>query len=239
MLISTKLSQVEERILAACNRSGRDRNDVTIIAVTKYVSIERAREALHNNLTHLGENRWQDARSKWEELQQLQAADATDTTKPIWHFIGSLQSNKAKDVVGRFDYIHSLDRVTLAEAIQKRAEVLGITVPCFIQVNVSGEHSKQGIEPEQLTPFLEQLSQFSAIQPIGLMTMAPFEAEPEATRSVFRALRELRDQIQSHSNGTSSIRELSMGMSNDFDVAIEEGATWIRLGTILVGEEEE
>src|SRR5690606_17556295 len=113
------------------------------------------------------------------------------------------------------------------------------TVPCFIQVNVSGEDSKQGIEPDQLTAFIDQLGQYSAIKPIGLMTMAPYEADPESTRPVFRALRELRDHIQSNSGGTSPIRELSMGMSNDFEVAIEEGATWIRLGTILVGEEEE
>lgn len=239
MLIRTKLSQVEERILVACERSGRNRNDITIIAVTKYVSTDRANEALQNNLWHLGENRWQDARAKWEELQQLQHTDAHLSTKPVWHFIGSLQSNKAKEVVGRFDYIHSLDRISLAEAIQKRAEALGITVPCFIQVNVSGEDSKQGIEPDQLTAFIDQLGQYSAIKPIGLMTMAPYEADPESTRPVFRALRELRDHIQSNSGGTSPIRELSMGMSNDFEVAIEEGATWIRLGTILVGEEEE
>ncbi len=234
MLIETKLKHAEGRIGAACMRSGRSRDEITIIAVTKYVSIDRVKEALGNQLYHLGENRWQDARHKWEVLQEEDSAD-----KQVWHFIGSLQSNKAKDVVGRFDYIHSLDRISLAEAIQKKAESLEIAIPCFIQVNVSKEPSKQGVDEEELFHFVEQLKPFTSIIPVGLMTMAPYEAEPEETRPVFRKLRELRDELQNRSGGTSSIKHLSMGMSNDFEIAIEEGATFIRLGTILVGEEEE
>ncbi|WP_139997961.1 YggS family pyridoxal phosphate-dependent enzyme [Paenibacillus paridis] len=232
-----RIRLVEERIRQACERSGRSRDEVQIIAVTKYVSLDTTKEALGHGYRHLGENRWQDAQAKWEAISGNPIGVPDD--QPIWHFIGSLQTNKVKDVIGKFTYMHSLDRLSLAEAIDKKASQLGIVVPCFIQVNVSGEDSKQGLEPEDLVPFVEQLKRFQSIKPIGLMTMAPYEAEPEQTRPVFRALRAWRDELQRQSNHTSTITHLSMGMSNDFEVAIEEGATWIRLGTILVGKEEE
>ncbi|MGO4549085.1 YggS family pyridoxal phosphate-dependent enzyme [Paenibacillus sp. 2TAB23] len=232
-----RVQLVEERISKACERSGRSREDVQVIAVTKYVSLDTAKTALSRGFRHLGENRWQDAQEKWEAISG--EADNGIDEQPIWHFIGSLQSNKVKDVIGKFTYMHSLDRLSLAEAIDKRASQLGIVVPCFIQVNVSGEGTKQGLAPNELKGFVEQLASFKSISPIGLMTMAPYEAEPEQTRPVFKALRELRDVIQSSSAHGKTITHLSMGMSNDFDVAIEEGATWIRLGTILVGKEEE
>lgn len=237
MSIEERMRQVESKIAAACERSGRRRDEVHVIAVTKYVSLERTKEAFGSGLIHLGENRFQDAQEKWFALSGDEQAD--EAGKPVWHFIGSLQSNKVKDVIGRFTYIHSLDRLSLAEAIHKRAAQLGLVVPCFIQVNVSGEESKHGMNPEDVAPFLEQISGLNSIKPIGLMTMAPYEAEPEDTRVVFRALRELRDQIRSGSPYGGQIEHLSMGMSNDFEVAIEEGATWIRLGTILVGKEED
>lgn len=235
--LENRMQQVEERIKRACERSGRIREDVQIIAVTKYVSLDTTIDALEHGLRHLGENRWQDAQAKWEAISGNEQPAAEG--QPVWHFIGSLQTNKVKDVIGKFTYIHSLDRLSLAQAIDKRASQLGIIVPCFIQVNVSGEDSKHGIDPEQLFSFVEQLQQFQSLQPIGLMTMAPYEAEPEQTRFVFRALRALRDELQNRSPETNSITHLSMGMSNDFEVAIEEGATWIRLGTVLVGKEEE
>ncbi|MCR2803687.1 YggS family pyridoxal phosphate-dependent enzyme [Paenibacillus soyae] len=237
MSIEQNIRLVEIKIAAACERSGRRREEVNVIAVTKYVSLERTKEAFGSGLAHLGENRWQDAQEKWFALNGEGQPD--EAGKPVWHFIGSLQTNKAKDVIGRFTYIHSLDRLSLAEAIHKRAAQLGIVVPCFIQVNVSGEESKHGMSPENVMPFLEQINGLTSIKPIGLMTMAPYEAEPEDTRTVFRALRELRDCLRSESPQGSQIEHLSMGMSNDFEVAIEEGATWIRLGTILVGKEEE
>ena len=236
MTLQDRIRLVEERIEAACSRSGRSRNDVNMIAVTKYVSLDTARNALAHGLKHLGENRWQDAREKWEAISGCKVE--CDEHDPIWHFIGSLQTNKVKDVIGKFTYIHSLDRLSLAEAIHKRALQLGIVVPCFIQVNVSGEQSKQGIEPSELRGFLNQLEELEAIKPIGLMTMAPYEAKPEQTRPVFRALRELRDKLRQDGAAGGAIEHLSMGMSNDFEIAIEEGATWIRLGTILVGKEE-
>jgi len=235
--LENRIELVEEKILKACERAGRSRDDVQIIAVTKYVSLDTTKDALEHGLLHLGENRWQDAEAKWRAISGSVDLEAAD--QPIWHFIGSLQTNKVKDVIGKFTYIHSLDRLSLAEAINKRASQLGIIVPCFIQVNVSGEDSKQGMEPEELFPFVAQLAKLQSIKPIGLMTMAPYESEPEQTRSVFRALRELRDELERRSEHPHTITQLSMGMSNDFEVAIEEGATWIRLGTILVGKEEE
>jgi pyridoxal phosphate enzyme (YggS family) len=231
------MRQVENKIATACERSGRRREEIHVIAVTKYVSLERTKEAFGSGLAHLGENRFQDAQEKWFALSGDERAE--EAAKPVWHFIGSLQTNKVKDVIGRFTYIHSLDRLSLAEAIHKRAAQLELVVPCFIQVNVSGEESKHGMSPEDVAPFLEQISGLTSIKPIGFMTMAPYEAEPEDTRVVFRALRELRDQIRNQSPHGSQIEHLSMGMSNDFEVAIEEGATWIRLGTILVGKEED
>ncbi|MFF2482900.1 YggS family pyridoxal phosphate-dependent enzyme [Paenibacillus sp. NPDC058071] len=233
--MSERASDVEARIAAACARSGRDTNQVNVIAVTKYVSIATAEEAFRAGYRHLGENRWQDAQAKW---QAISGGDGTNGgEQPVWHFIGSLQTNKVKDVIGKFTYIHSLDRQSLAKEIDKQASRLGIVVPCFIQVNISGEDSKHGLGPEQVSAFLQELSSFTSLRPVGLMTMAPYEAEPEETRPVFRALRELRDKLNEELKLQQPLTELSMGMSNDFEVAIEEGATWIRLGTILVGKE--
>ncbi|HZG55173.1 MAG TPA: YggS family pyridoxal phosphate-dependent enzyme [Paenibacillus sp.] len=221
--------RVERRIADACERSGRRREDVGVIAVTKYVSLARTIEAIEAGYPNVGENRWQDAKDKWEALRARVGV--------AWHFIGHLQTNKVKDVLGRFHTIHSLDRWSLADEIQKKAERLGIVVPCFVQLNVSGEASKHGMAPEEFMPFLSRLSECSSIEVVGLMTMAPHEEDPERTRPVFRRLRELRDEANARNAYGKPIPHLSMGMSNDFEVAVEEGATWIRLGSILVGNE--
>ncbi|OXM17448.1 YggS family pyridoxal phosphate-dependent enzyme [Paenibacillus herberti] len=241
MTLAERKADVELRIAEACRRVGRDPSEVGVIAVTKYVSLERTQEALAAGCWHLGENRWQDAREKWLALadEYGEGGSENGSKAPIWHFIGSLQTNKAKDVVGRFTYIHSLDRLPLAEAIHRKASSLGITVPCFIQVNVSGEESKHGLTPDGLQELALGLRDYPSIQPIGLMTMAPHEEDPELTRPVFRRLRELRDEANRLGWFLEPLAELSMGMSNDFEVAIEEGATRVRLGTILVGKEEE
>jgi len=226
--LESRLRDVENRLEQACSRSGRRREDVRIIAVTKYVSTATAEAVVRAGVTHIGENRWPDAKAKWEALGD----------QAVFHYIGSLQTNKVKDVIGKFDYMHSLDRLSLAEAIQKRAQALDLTVSCLLQVNVSGELSKHGLEPGAVRPLLEELRRFDRIKPIGLMTMAPYESEPEETRPVFRALRQLRDELNASSVLDEPLTELSMGMSNDFEVAVEEGATWVRLGTVLVGKEE-
>ncbi|MFC5403072.1 YggS family pyridoxal phosphate-dependent enzyme [Cohnella soli] len=227
MTLQHRLRDVEERLRQACLRSDRQRESVQIIAVTKYVSVATAEEAVRAGVTHVGENRWPDARPKWEALKE----------HAVFHYIGSLQTNKVKDVIGKFDYVHSLDRESLAEAINARAEKLGIVVPCLIQVNVSGEQSKHGLTPEQTLPFLQGLDKYDRIRPIGLMTMAPYESMAEETRPVFRALKQLKDELNDKAVTKAPLTELSMGMSNDFEVAVEEGATMVRLGTVLVGNE--
>nr|WP_306220558.1 YggS family pyridoxal phosphate-dependent enzyme [Cohnella sp. WQ 127256] len=226
--MQSRIRDVENQLEQACLRSGRLREDVQIIAVTKYVSVGTAEAVVQEGVTHIGENRWPNAKAKWDALK----GQAT------FHYIGSLQTNKVKDVIGKFDYIHSLDRLSLAEAIHNRAQVLDIKVPCFLQVNVSGEQSKHGLAPEEVAPFLVELLRYDRIRPIGLMTMAPYESEPEETRPIFRALRQLRDELNQLSILNEPLMELSMGMSNDFEVAVEEGATRVRLGTVLVGKEE-
>lgn len=222
-----RLESVEDRIIRACARSGRSRDEVRLIAVTKYVSAERMRELMDLGLSHVGENRWQDAAPKWELLG----------SRGTWHFIGHLQTNKVKDVLGKFAWIHSLDRMSLAVELEKQAAKRGITVNCLVQVNVSGEESKHGLPPEELVPFIREVSQFPHLNITGLMTMAPATDEPESVRPVFAGLRQLRDELNESGILDKPLRDLSMGMSGDFEVAIEEGATWIRVGTALVGNE--
>lgn len=235
MSIQDRLQAVRERVEAVAKRSGRAASEIHVVGVTKYVSTSSTVAALQAGVVELGENRWQVAKPKWDYIHEHKL----ELPEPIWHFIGSLQSNKVKDVVGRFDYLHSLDRLSLAEALQKQAEKMDASIKCFIQVNVSGEQSKQGLKPEEVRPFIEEIKRFDRVQPIGLMTMAPFELEAEQTRPVFAGLRQLRDQLLQEGGADCPIRELSMGMSNDFEVAIEEGATYIRLGTVLIGTEED
>jgi pyridoxal phosphate enzyme (YggS family) len=224
--VNANLQQVKERINAACARVNRDPKDVEIIAVTKYASLARTIEALESGLTLLGESRWQDTAPKWQQIQE----------RAEWHFIGHLQTNKVKDILGKFSVIHSLDRMSLAQELERKAAQQDITVNCFVQVNVSGEQSKHGMNPSEFEDFMKEINKMPHIRPIGLMTMAPYEADPERTRAVFQGLRALRDSWnENHAN--QYLHHLSMGMSNDFEIAIEEGATMIRLGTILIGEE--
>ncbi|SFK90123.1 hypothetical protein SAMN03159341_10256 [Paenibacillus sp. 1_12] len=227
MKLTQHIEFVEDKVKQACDRVNRDRKDVQIIAVTKYVSLETTGKAIGLGMNHIGENRWQDVQPKWEAFHD----------QAVWHFIGHLQTNKVKDVIGKFAYIHSLDRLSLANEIEKKAAAQNLVVSCFIQLNVSGEETKYGLPPEELATFVEKLRDMPHIRIVGLMTMAPYEAEPESTRPVFRELRRLRDELNREQVLGYAVQHLSMGMSNDFEVAIEEGATWIRLGTVLVGKE--
>lgn len=224
-----RIDQVEQQVSEACRRSGRNRNEVNVIAVTKYVSVDKTAAVLDQGIRHIGENRWQTAEEKWRALGE----------RGIWHFIGHLQSNKVKDVIGRFQYIHSLDRLSLAKELEKKAAALNVQVSAFMQLNISGESTKHGLQPEQAVPFLQEINRLKHVNVIGLMTMAPFESSAEDTRPVFRGLRQLRDELNNQALTPEPVTELSMGMSNDFEVAIEEGATWVRLGSILVGKEED
>ncbi|MNC01599.1 hypothetical protein D3C75_489530 [compost metagenome] len=228
LTLQERKAAVEERVARACAASGRDVNDVKVIAVTKYVSLNTVAEVFEAGLEEIAESRWQDAEHKWNALGD----------KGTWHFIGHLQTNKVKDVIGKFEYIHSLDRLSLARELQKKAGAAGIEVKVFLQVNISGEDTKFGLPPEAVPEFLREIAPLDRVKVIGLMTMAPHEEDPELTRPVFRGLRELRDELNLLALTPEPIQELSMGMSNDFEVAIEEGATRVRLGTVLVGHEE-
>lgn len=226
MSLQERMAEVDQRITEACLRVGRQREEVQIIAVTKYVSLEATGEVIRSGLTQVGENRWQDAEAKW-----IAYADQAE-----WHFIGHLQTNKVKEVIGRFDYIHSLDRLSLAIELHKKALALNCQIRCFIQLNISGEDTKYGLPPGDLYSFAEKLRELPTIEIVGLMTMAPHESDKEATRPVFQELRRLRDELNDRSILNYPVNHLSMGMSNDFEIAIEEGATWVRLGSVLVGK---
>lgn len=223
MKVQDNLTRIEAEIQKACKVARRNRSEVKIIAVTKYVSTERALEALEAGIRHLGENRPEGLLEKQEVLLD----------KPVWHFIGSLQTRKVKTIIDKVDYIHSLDRLTLAEEIQKRSSK---QMKCFVQVNTSGEESKHGLSPDEVINFIDELAGFDRIQVVGLMTMAPNTTDEAIVRNCFHTLREIRDQIEKRNLDYAPCHELSMGMSNDFAIAIEEGATMVRIGTALVGE---
>lgn len=224
MRVIENLKHIRVNIEDACKLSGRSSEDVTIIAVTKYVSEERAQEAVEAGILHLGENRDEGLLNKWSHLGD----------KPTWHYIGTLQTRKVKNVIDKIDYLHSLDRLSLAKEIDKRASQ---KVKCFVQVNVSGEESKHGIAPEAVVEFIKDLNQFENIQVEGLMTMAPHTDDEVQLRECFRKLKTLQKEIQQLQLAYAPCGELSMGMSNDYQIAVEEGATMVRIGSALVGEE--
>ncbi|WP_010649450.1 YggS family pyridoxal phosphate-dependent enzyme [Oceanobacillus massiliensis] len=222
MKVAANLNVIQEKIGQACERSGRNPEDITVIGVTKYVTIERTKEAIDAGIKNLGENRNEGLLEKYLHFGN----------QAIWHFIGTLQTRKVKDVIDKIDVLHSLDRISLAKELNKRADS---PVDCFIQVNVSGEESKHGMDPEEVIPFIEQVQTYEHIHIIGLMTMAPHIEDPERIRTVFRNLAELRDTVKSKKLSYAPCEYLSMGMSNDYEIAIEEGATHIRIGSKLVG----
>lgn len=224
MSVRENLATIQEQIEKACARAGRSADHVQVIAVTKYVSLQTAENAVDAGVRHIGENRDEGLRGKWQALR----------SSATWHFIGTLQSRKVKEIIDKVDYIHSLDRLSLAKEINKRAKG---KVRCFIQVNVSGEVSKHGLAPDEVISFVEKLADYPNLEVVGLMTMAPHSEDPEDTRPVFRHLRELRDEVRSNHFGHAPCHHLSMGMSNDYRIAIEEGATFVRIGTALVGKE--
>ncbi|AMA62802.1 YggS family pyridoxal phosphate-dependent enzyme [Kurthia gibsonii] len=222
--ITENLKNIQQHIIDAAEKAQRNTEDVQIIAVTKQVSIERAQEAISNGLRHLGENRPEGLIAK-EEVIGKQA---------IWHYIGSLQTRKVRKVINQIDYLHSLDRLSLAEEIEKRANQV---VKCFVQVNVSEEEAKHGLSVEETIPFIKDLAAYSKIQIVGLMTMAPNTEDEEIIRYTFKGLKKLQQQVVDLQIPYAPCSELSMGMSNDYAIAIEEGATFVRIGTALVGSE--
>ncbi|MCM3652731.1 YggS family pyridoxal phosphate-dependent enzyme [Metabacillus litoralis] len=224
MNVQGNYQEIRKKITAICERTGRHTEDVKVIAVTKYVSIERAKEAIDAGVQHLGENRDEGINSKYQEIGE----------KAVWHFIGSLQTRKVKNIIDKVEYIHSLDRFSLAQEINKRASR---PIKCFLQVNVSGEESKHGCSPDDVEGLVTEMESLSNIEIVGLMTMAPFTDDKEHIRTCFKQLKVLQQKVQALQLSKAPCQELSMGMSNDYEIAIEEGATFIRIGTSLVGNE--
>ena len=206
MNVRENFETITKEIAETCEKVGRNADEVKLIAVTKYVTDARVGEAIE--------------------------AGITDFADKTWHLIGSLQTRKVRDVINEVDYFHALDRDSLAKEIEKRAEK---EINCFVQVNVSGEESKHGLTPEEATNFIKSLEQYSKIRVVGLMTMAPFGDDEDVLRNCFRKLRQLRDEVKELELSYAPCEFLSMGMSNDYKIAIEEGATHIRVGTALVG----
>lgn len=219
------LRQVHERLRRAALRAGRDPAGVTLIAVTKTIDIDRICAVVGEGVLDLGENRVQEAKSKVGRV-----------SGPVrWHLVGRLQTNKAKAAIETFDLIHSLDRPSLAEALSDRAQESGRSVRALVQVNVSGEASKQGLAPGEVLDFIKWVTRLEGLAVEGLMTMAPLTGDPEEARPYFRELRQLRDRIVAMNVPGVAMRHLSMGMSGDFEVAVEEGADLIRVGSAIFG----
>ncbi|HZY09765.1 MAG TPA: YggS family pyridoxal phosphate-dependent enzyme [Bacteroidota bacterium] len=223
-MIVENFKEIQERVNQACSRVQRKREEITVLAVTKSFSIDVIREALVLGIYDFGENFVQELRNKRENLQ---------SEKIRWHFIGHLQSNKVKFIVPWIHLIHSVDSMNLAQEISTRANQIGRKIDVLLEVNATGEKSKYGMSPNEVPTFIKSLSHLSNINVQGLMTMGPLSPDPEESRSSFRILRRLKDDL--YRDGIP-LQHLSMGMTNDFEVAIEEGATIVRIGTALFGK---
>ena len=219
--VSSRLNAVRERVAAAALRSGRA-DAVTLVAVSKSFSADVVAQAVEAGADHLGENRAQELKEKAIALP----------AGPRWHFIGHLQTNKARQVVGIADLIHSVDRYGLAEEISRRARVKDLTQDVLIEVNISGEGTKHGVAPPAAVALAEEVAALDNLRVRGLMTMAPFTDDPERSRPYFADLRMLGERVGKAVDGAT---ELSMGMTRDFEVAIEEGATLVRVGEAIFG----
>ena len=209
---------VRQQVETARNKANRQ-DQVNVIAVTKYVDVATTEALVKTGIQHIGENRVD------KFLEKYQALNGYDLT---WHLIGSLQRRKVKDVINLVDYFHALDSVKLAQEIQKRAEH---PIKCFLQVNISGEESKHGFAPDELDDVLAEIAQLDKIEIVGLMTMAPFEASQEELQDIFSKTHQLQKQLEKKQLKNMPFSELSMGMSSDFEVAIANGATYVRIGT--------
>lgn len=231
--LSERIDSVRERVETACTRAGRRADDIDLIAVSKTFPLEYVEAARRLGIEEFGENRVQEFTEKAEQLpSRYRGGNVT------WHMIGHLQRNKAKDVVEHADFFHALDSRRLARELNKRCAAAERVLPCFVQVNASGEESKFGLEPDDLGAFLMDMAPLEHLEVIGLMTIAAPSDNPEEIRPQFRLLREMADRAQSGAPQNVDLRSLSMGMSGDFEVAIEEGATHIRVGSAIFGYRE-
>jgi len=223
--VKENLRRVQERIAAAARRAGREPSEIVLVGASKSVDVEHIRAAIEAGLQHIGENYAQEA---WAKYQQI--GDAV-----TWHFIGRLQTNKAKLVVRFCRFVQSLDRLALAEELDKRAKQMGRFIECLVEVNIGGEATKGGVPPEEVASFLRQISGLTNLRVVGLMAMPPYFPDPEDVRPYFHAMAELFERLKREGLSGGEMRYLSMGMSHDFEVAIEEGANMVRVGTAIFG----
>lgn len=226
MSLAENLSIVEKKICEACKRANRSRDEVTLIAVSKTKPVSMLEEIYDEGIRDFGENKVQELTEKYETM-------AKDIR---WHMIGHLQRNKVKYIVDKVQLIHSVDSVRLAQAIEQEAAKKDVIVDILIEVNVAEEESKFGLKVEEVIAMVEEISKYSHLRIKGLMTIAPYVENPEENRSVFAALRKLSVDIAQKNIDNVSVEILSMGMTNDYEVAIEEGATIVRVGTGIFGE---
>jgi len=224
--VAENVKNVKTRIEKAALRVGRKPESVTLIAVTKTVGTARIQEALSAGIRHFGENRIQEAKDKIPGIGR--AAQ--------WHLIGHLQTNKARQAVALFDRIHSVDSLRVAEALQREAEKKKKRLPVLIQVNIAGEERKSGVEAEGVLDLIQAISKMENLLVEGLMTIPPYDENPEETRPVYKRLREVWGEVKAIKLPRVNMQHLSMGMSHDFETAVEEGATLVRVGTAIFGE---
>lgn len=220
-MIENNLAEVNQKIEQACAQVNRNRSEVTLIAVTKTVDIQTTSELIDLGQVHIAENR----------ADKFLAKKAALPSKDIvWHYIGNLQRRKVKEVINEVDYFHALDSLRLADEIQKRANHV---IKCFLEVNVSGEESKHGFALEEVRDFILSLQNHEFIQVVGLMTMAPFDSTSQQQHEIFKQLKQKQLEIEALNLSYAPCHELSMGMSNDYEIAVMEGATYVRVGTAL------
>lgn len=237
--IQDNLSDIEARIQAACLRSGRKREEVTLIAVSKTKPLSAVEEAMSCGMTVFGENKVQEMMDK--QAQFAAKAEAGELSPdiagitPEWHMIGHLQTNKVKYLMGKVSLIHSVDSLRLAETIERESEKAGVVTPILLEVNMAEEESKFGLSVSDVPELVEKIGGFSHVRLRGLMTVAPFTEEPEENRTYFRKMRKLLIDINSKNIDNVTMDVLSMGMTGDYETAIEEGATCIRVGTGIFG----
>ena len=220
-MIENNLAEVNQKIEQACAQVNRNRSEVTLIAVTKTVDIQTTSELIDLGQVHIAENR----------ADKFLAKKAALPSKDIvWHYIGNLQRRKVKEVINEVDYFHALDSLRLADEIQKRANHV---IKCFVEVNVSGEESKHGFALEEVRDFILSLQNHEFIQVVGLMTMAPFDSTSQQQHEIFKQLKQKQLEIETLNLSYAPCHDLSMGMSNDYEIAVMEGATYVRVGTAL------
>lgn len=226
LTLKKNIEAVLSKVKYAATVSNRESKDIGLIAVTKTVDVDTIKEAIDYGILHIGENKVQELVKKYDQIGKAVK----------WHLIGHLQRNKVRHIIDKVDLIHSLDSYRLAKEIDKRAKNIDRIVECLLQVNVSGEKTKYGVSPDEVDHILREISPLNNVQVVGLMTMAPHVEDKEKTRQYFRALKNIFDQVAEKDLPNVKMKYLSMGMSNDFEIAVEEGANFIRVGTSIFGE---